>query len=163
MALPDFVNETLTFLDTNWNTSNAPKPVLIDGDEMRRFDNDQRAKSEAAYNENLLTVDASPPGTNTPLGTEYDHAIRHGVSVEIEAYHTDGGGQVADKDAFDNITTEAQRSLLVNRTYPLASAGEYGIKDLFIEEVNDESAASGDAHYFRYMYTVWYEGFEDLP
>lgn len=163
MALPDLVNETLTFLDTNWNTSNAPKPTLIDGDEMRRFDDDTRAKSEAAYNENVLICDSSPAGTNEPTGTEYDHRVRHGVGISVEAYHTDGGGQVADKDAFDNITTEAQRAILTNRTYPVSSSGEYGFTHLAIEQFNDNSRAEGDANYFRALFDVWFEGFEDLP
>lgn len=163
MTLPDFVNETLTYLDTNWNTTNTAKGVFIDGDEMRRFDNDERAKSESAINEKLITVDSSPTGTGEAIGTEYDRAVRFGAGVDIEGYHTDGGGQFADKDAFDTFVTEAKTAILTNRTSPPTSSGEYGFTHLAIEEESDESPTAGDAHYFRYLFDVWFYGFEDLP
>ena len=122
MALPDFVNETLTFLDTNWNTSTIAKPTLIDGDEMRDFNDDSRAKAVDVENENIVTVNSEPTGTNTPLGTEYDHEVRYGVNVRVEGYHADGSsGGITDKDEFDTLKGETRRSILVNRSFPVSS------------------------------------------
>jgi len=160
MTLPDFVQEVLDYLDTNWDKTNYdPKPTLVDGDEMR-LNSGGRARSTDVVNENIITVDSSPAGANTPIGTEYDHQIRHGANVQIEAYHADGGGQVADKDEFNTLVGEARRAILVERTFPPAT----DITDLRIEEENDLSAESTvDANYFRYTFDVWFEGYETLP
>lgn len=168
MALTDFVQRTLDYLDTqanggNWNTTTySPHPTLIDGDEMRDNSDDSRARAVDVVNTNVITVDSSPAGTNEPIGTDYDHRIRRGVGVSIEGYHQDGGGQITDKDDFDNLVSEARKAILTERTFP---SNTTGIKDLMIEEENDLSPPSdpNDADYFRYTFDVWFEGYENLP
>jgi hypothetical protein len=160
MSLPDFVQEVLDYLDTNWDTTNfSPKPTLVDGDEMR-LNSGGRARETDVMNENIITVDSAPTGTNTPIGTEYDHDIRRGVSVEIEAYHVDAGGQVADKDAFNSIVSEARRAILLERTYPVVPMTHLAIEQ---EDDNSPAQSHNDANYFRYLFDVWFEGYEDLP
>lgn len=159
MTLPDFVQETLDLLDANWDTNNfSPKPTLIDGDEMRRNSDDSRAKGITPLEENLVTVDAAPTGQNDPIGTEFDFRIQHGATVYCEAYHTDGGGQIADKDAFNSMVGEARRAILEGREFPVGD-----MTHLTIQDENDRSAAEGDAHYFRYEFDCLYTGFETLP
>lgn len=162
MSLPDFVNETLAFIDTNWNTSNySPKPTLIDGDEMRDFNDDTRTKGVDVINTNVVTVDASPTGTAEPAGLEYDRRIRFPVNIQVEGYHTDGGGEVADKDDFDSLTTEVKRTVFTERVRP---TNVTDIQWLEINQENDLSAEQGDAHYFRYEFDMVYVGYErDLP
>lgn len=160
MALPDFTQEVLDYLDTNWNTANFdPQPTLVDGDEMR-LNSGGRARALDVINENIITVDSAPTGTNEPIGTEYDHKVRYGVGVSIEGYHVDGGGQLTDKDEFQSLVTEARRAILTERTFPVS-----GMTDLRIEQENDESSAvdHDDANYFRYLFDVWFEGYETLP
>lgn len=160
MSRPDFVQETLDYLDSNWDTSNFdPKPTLVDGDEMRLYDGG-RARSLDVLNRNIITVDSGPTGTNTAIGTEFDFQIRYGAGVQIEGYHEDGGGQLADKDAFDSLVAEARRAILAERTFPVGN-----ITHLTIEQENDDSPAEShnDANYFRYLFDVWFEGYESLP
>ena len=162
MTVPDVVQRTLDYIDSNWNTNNySPQPTLIDGDDMHLDASGDRARSTDLVNTNVVTVDASPAGTNEPIGTEYDHRIRYGANVTIEAYHTDGGGQVADKDEFNTLVTEVRRTILAERTWP---SNTTGITHLAIEEENDLSADGpvDDANYFRYEFDVWFEGFESL-
>lgn len=164
MTLPSFVNETLTSLDTNWNTTNADKPTLIDGDEERDFNDDSRAQSVSALHENVITVDSGPTGSNEIVASDFDNKFRQGTDVIVEAYHTDGGGQVANKSVFNGIVGEARRAILEDRDADRSSADEYGILFSFIGDEDDRSAEQGvDAHYFRYEFPVFYEGFESLP
>lgn len=160
MSLPDFVQEVLDYLDSNWKTGNySPKPTLIDGDEKRLYGGG-RARDTDVVNENIVTVDSTPTGQNTPIGTEYHHRIRHGVRVTLEGYHQDGGGQIADKDGFDSMKTEARRAILTERSYPVDD-----MHSLKVEDENDLSPdnAPNDANYFRYEFDVWFEGYETLP
>lgn len=158
MTLPDFVEKTLDFLDSNWNTSRVAKPVLIDGDEMTYYANDTFAKETSAVNTAIITADSSPTGTNEILGDDYDLRVRRGVGIDIEGYHDGGGGTVTDKDEFNTIVDEARQAIYTNRTFPAD-----GMKDLMIEQEDDLSPTQGDAYYFRYTFDVWWEGFEDLP
>lgn len=161
MALPDFVQEVLDYLDTNWNTSNFdPQPTLVDGDEMRLYSGG-RARSLDVVNENIVTVDSQPTGENTPVGTEFDYRVRRGVTVQIEGYHQDSGGQITDKDGFDSLVTETRRAILVERTFPGVTT-DYQLTDLSVEDENDLSP-DGKADYFRYTFDVWFEGYEELP
>jgi hypothetical protein len=160
MSLPDYVQEVLDYLDTNWDTNNySPQPTLVDGDEMR-LNAGGRARSLDVLNANIITVDSAPTGTNTAIGTGFDFKVRRGVSVEIEGYHQDGGGQIADKDDFNALVTEARRAILAERKFPV---GE--MTWLTIEQEDDESAAAShnDANYFRYLFDVWFMGYESLP
>ena len=162
MSNPDFVQTTLDFLQTqadggNWDTNNAPHPTLIDGDEMRLNSDDSRAYNVDSLKDTLLTVDSTPTGQNEAIGTGFQFRSRFGVRVFIEGYHEDGGGPLADKDAFDSIVGEARRAILVDRVYPV---GTYNW--LTIEDENDRSPDL-KANAFRYEFDVWYNGYEDLP
>lgn len=159
MSLPDFVQTTLDFLDNNWDTNNAPKPTLIDGDEMRDNADNSRAKSVTPLEQNLITVDSAPTTQNEPIGTSFQYRTEAGATVYVEGYHADGGGQLADKDAFDAIVGESRRALMEDRVYPVGS-----FTHMRIENENDRSAEDPmDANYFRYEYDLIYVGFEDLP
>jgi len=164
MSLPDFVQETIDLLQTqgnggNWSAANySPHPTLIDGDEMR-LQSGGRARSVDIVNENVVTVSSSPTGINEPIGTEFDFRVERPVSVEIEGYHQDGGGQITDKDDFDSLVAEARRAILASRTFP--TSGD--ITNLEITEENDLSPDDGDANYFRYQFDVTYKGYEELP
>lgn len=160
MAIPDFVNETLSILDTNWNTSNASKPTLIDGDSMIDHPDGNRTRGVEVLSENVLTVDSSPPATIEAAGVGYDTLdIRYGVGIQVEGYHADGGGEVADKDEFDSIVGEARRALYEDRKRPFDD-----ITTMFIETERDESPTQPqDADYFRYEFDVWYEGYDFDP
>jgi hypothetical protein len=171
MALADFTNEVLTYLDVpanggNWDLGNfSPHPTLIDGDEESYFDGgiQGRASDADATTDLLITVDNAPTGTNEPIGTEFQFRIFRGVRVVIEAYHEDGatqGDQVADKDEFDSMVGEARRAILNERSFPVSGAG-FNMTDLRIENEADGSPTDGDAHYFRYEFEVWFRGFED--
>lgn len=170
MALGDFTKEVLTYLDVpgnggNWDTTNfSPHPTLIDGDEESIYDNgiQGRASDADAVRDILITVDNAPTGENQAIGTGYDNEFRRGVRVVLEGYHQDGGGQFTDKDEFDSMVTESRRAIYANRTYPITTS-DFAAKDLFIENEADGSPTDGDAHYFRYEYEVWFEGFETLP
>lgn len=164
MSLPDFTQEVLDYLDTqansgNWNTTNySPHPTLVDGDEMR-LHSGGRARSLDVTNQNIITVDSEPTGENTPIGTEYDFRVRRPVSVNIEGYHEDGGGQLTDKDDFNSLVTEARRAILTERSFPVGD-----MTHLTIEAENDEAPGPpNDANYFRYTFDVVFEGYEELP
>lgn len=161
MSLPDFVQKTLDYIDSNWKTANySPKPTLIDGDEMRLYSGG-RARDTDVVNTNIVTADSGPTGTNTAIGTGYKHKVRYGVGISIEGYHQDGGGQIADKDDFDSLKDEVRRTILVERSFP---SNLSDITHLTIEQENDLSPESPvDANYFRYEFDVWFEGYEDLP
>lgn len=175
MALPDFVQEVITYLTDgdgtheNWNTSNFdPQPTLIDGDEWRDDADDDRVRGVELTEANAIVVDSSPVGTNTPVGTEYDRSVRRGVHVTIEGIHEDAQGQITDKDDFDSLVAEALNAILSERTFP----GTTSMKDLFIEEESDESPTGvvrgntqeiESVNHFQYEFDVWFEGFEDLP
>lgn len=163
MSLPDLVQTTLDFLDTqadggNWDTNNAPHPTLIDGDEMRFHSDDSRARSPHPRDANLLTVDSTPTTQNEPIGTSFQYRTQAGVRVFLESMHADGGGQVADKDAFDTIVSEARRALMVDRVYPVGT-----FTHMIIQDENDRSPEVDPADYFRYEFDLRYIGFEDLP
>jgi hypothetical protein len=160
MSRPDFVQEVLDYLDGNWQTGNFdPQPALVDGDEMRLYSGG-RARSLDVLNQNIITADSGPTVTNTAIGTEYDFDVRAGVGIQIEGYHADDGGQVSDKDEFNSLVSEARRAILSERTYPVGS-----YHTLKIEQENDDSPAAShnDANYFRYLFDVWFEGYESLP
>lgn len=179
MALPDFTQTVIDYLtngtasNNNWLTANYdPQPTLVDADEWRRDSDDKRIKGVELTQANAITVDSSPTGTKEAIGTEFDHKVRFGTAVTVEALHAEGGGEVDDKDDFDSLVTEAQRAILANRTRPPVSSGQYGFTHLDIEEVSDESptgvehahvADLGEANHFSTEFTVWFYGFEDLP
>lgn len=159
MSNPDYVQEVLDYLDTNWDTNNfSPKPRLIDGDEMRDDSDGSRARNADPLKTNLITVNSDPTGQNEPIGTEFDYRHEFGVTVICEGYHVDGGGQVADKDEFNSLVGEARRAILTERGFPVGTDTHLTIRD-----ENDASASQGDAHYFRYDFDTWFVGFEALP
>lgn len=162
MTFPDIVQSELDYLDSNWNTNNySPKPTLIDGDEMRLYSGG-RARSVDVANTNVITVDSAPTTTSEIIGSEYDLKVRAGVTVSIEGYHQDGGGQIADKDDFDSLRAEAYRAgFEAERKTP---SGLSGYSHLEVPDINDLSPESPvDANYFRVEYDVIFVGFETLP
>lgn len=159
MSNPDYVQEVLDYLSTNWNTTNfSPQPRLIDGDEIRDDADDSRAAGATPLESNIITVDSEPTGQNEAIGTEFDYSHQFGAHVKCEAYHADGGGQITDKDAFDSMWGESRRAILTERKFPVGD-DTY----LTIEDEDDGSSGAGDAHYFIYEYDVWFHGFETLP
>lgn len=160
MAQPDYVQEVLDYLSDNWNTSNfSPTPTFVDGDEMRIDGTGARAKALSAVEENIITVDSEPTAQGEPIGTEFDFRMEAGATVVCEGYHVDGGGQLADKDAFDSMVGEARRAILTERKFPV---GE--LTWLTLENENDLSAQEPqDANYFRFTFDVIFHGFETLP
>jgi len=162
MSLPNFVQATLDSLNNNWDTNNfSPQPTLINGDDMT-LNSGGRARSIDVVNENVITVDSSPEGNDEPIGTEYDFDIQHGVNVQVEGYHADGGGQLADKSDFNDMYGEARRAILVDRTFPTSSNE---MRHLILTNENDLSRdeSVSDANYFRYTFDVLYYGYETLP
>ena len=157
MSNPDYVQEVLDYLQ-NWDTNNfSPKPRLIDGDEMRDDDTGNRARNADVIDENIITVTSEPTTQNEPIGTEFDYRHEAGATMRIEGYHVDGGGQLADKDEFNSLITEARRLVHANRTFPVSDDTWLELRD-----ENDNSSQQGDAHYFVWTADVIFHGFEDL-
>lgn len=167
MSQPDVVSEVLTYLtdgsgtQENWETANHdPAPILFNGNDHVRQDTGDRVKGVDLTENNVITVDASPPTTQSPIGTEYDHDLRIGAGVTIEGLHRDAGGEIADDDDFNSLVTEARRAILSERRFPVGN-----MTHLLIEEENNESptASRAETNHFEYTFTVWFEGFETLP
>lgn len=186
MVLPDFTDAVLTYLSEptgwgedgwgdgfwgggvkHWDTDNfSPHPTLIDGDEWSNHADSSRARSIdiATADIPIITVDSNPLGQNEVRGHEYNFNIRHGVRVICEGYHTDGGGQVDNVDDFGNMVQEARRAILTERTHPtFGDAKDFSPHHLIINNESNDSPSSGDAHYFRVEFEVWFIGAETLP
>lgn len=160
--MPDYVQTTLDFLD-NWDTGRySPQPELIDDENSEYYSSQhsrtgERVQSHDLTSGNAISVGSQPTTTQTAVGTEYDHRVRAGVGVTIEAAHEDVRGDVTGASDFKNLVGEARRLILAERTFPIPSEN---IHTLFIEE--EDNLSAGDRDYFRYEFDVWYEGYEEL-
>lgn len=168
MSLTNFVDQVLTYLtdgggsNENWDTNNhSPAPRLFRRDDRVDYDTSERIKQFDLLDGTVASVDSSPTRTNEPVGTEYDFRVRVGVGVRLEGVHEDAGGTVADDSDWRSFVDEAKRAILVERTYPAGT----NMCELRIEEENSETPTTDreDFNNFRYEFTVWFEGYEDLP
>lgn len=160
MSTPDFVEETLNFLDTNWSTTNySPKPRLIDRRDSREYPSGERVTDHDLTDNAAIGV-ADPEGyESTPegLGWEYD-AVEGLVRIRVEAAH--GGnnewGGIDGASQFKSLVDEAERCLKVERKWPLED-----YHHLQTERADPDPQAWGD--YYRTDLVARYVGKELLP
>ena len=156
MSTPDFTQETLDFIRTNWDTSNySPKPVPIDRRDSRRLDTGERGVTFDLTEGNAVGV-APVSTTYTPEGLGW-HAERaeSTVSIRAEGLHSHDHGDVADASDFRAFVDEVKRTLKVERKRPLP-----GYWRLNVREENEFSPENHD--YFRVDLSAEYVGLEDL-
>lgn len=153
--MPDFVNETLTFINDNWNTSNyAKKPILIDRRDGRWVNEDRRTTSVdlAVVNNTVVGVSDTPFSSYTPQGVGWSHQeAEEGVSIRVEGLHTDEHGTIADGSEWRNLTDEVKRTLTTERKRPF---GEYE----WLEVREADGRASDHTDYYRTDFDAAYTG-----
>ena len=155
----DLVQYVLNIIDGNWQLANYdPMPVRIHRDDSVRLDTGERTREFDLTEANAVGVSSAPETTNTPIGTEFDYAVRGGVSVRVEGAHHFTGGHITDSRDFDALVSEVKRTIHLNREWPLP--GE-GFHTLYIDNENNASADYRD--YYRYDFDIWFRGYTNLP
>jgi hypothetical protein len=154
------VEQVLTWLDSNWSSTNAPKPVLIDRDDAESASFAGRRVAYDLTDDNVISVGASPDRLTQPVGTEYDHRVEDGANLRIEAAHADEYGEVTGADEFQSIVDEARRAILTERTsQPTAGGTDY--HTVLVDGGRNRAPSAKD--YYRYDFDVLFVGYEDLP
>lgn len=158
MSTPDFVDETLRFIDNGWKTVNFdPQPALIDQRDSRRLDTGERNIEWDLEQGNAVSVGDSPGDSYTPEGLGWhSERVDAGVSVRIEGLHESEYGGIADARDFKQLVDEVKRTLNAVRKRPLP-----GYWRLEVEEKQSFSTENHD--YFRQDLAVGYVGLEQLP
>lgn len=157
--MTDYVQEVITYLDTNWDTNNYdPQPVIVDARDGTRNDTGDRVTDLdlGTLGADLIEVDkvderAEPEG----LGYSYD-AVEATVAVEVQAVHESEWGQITGPSDWVSLWQEARRALRVERKRPVA--------DIYRLEVRVNDEASGQfGDYYRQQLDAVFVGIEQLP
>lgn len=170
MHNPDYVRETLKFIDANFDDgygqgygveygSSFVKPTLIDARDMSEYP-DGPSDVTKELTETAVVEASGLPGTEyTPegLGWGYDR-VDAGVRLRIEAAH--GGrtewGPVDSAGEFRALVDEVERTLKVERKRPLEDTLR-----LEVRRREDGSIDWGDR--YREDLVVAYDTIEQLP
>lgn len=158
--MPDYVQEVLDFIDTNWKTSNySPKPILIDKRDGTWQNESRRTTSVDLTTEgNSVVMVGGGPGTDhEPEGIQWSHdRVEAGVGVRVEGLHEDEHGDITDSADFGSLVDEVERTLQVERRRP--------IDDYFSLIIRRTDRFSGNnTDYFRSDLSVFFDGLETLP
>lgn len=149
--------------------------VRIDRDDVLKYSGSstvanstpERTRQAELEQENAVSFSFTGQ-SETPVGTEYDHALERTVNVRIEGVHESQWGHI-DPDGSNGVeftgdgglVDDIRDAILQKRTFPSAGPAGISYKDLMIE---NSTPQSGDfADHYRYDFDVVFKGFETLP
>lgn len=164
MTLPNFVTETLRFIDANWNTTNRdPKPRLYDGRDMREYRNGAytgNREIEPDLTDGATIVVHDGDGVDeTPEGLSWEfNRIDGSVRVRCEGAYRGrtNPGTVSGADEWRDLWQEARRTLQVERKRPLT---DY----YWLRLDGDEQNSNNYGDYYRTELFGAYVGLDELP
>jgi len=159
MADHALVEHVLGWLE-NWNTSNAPRPTLIDRDDATSAAFAGRRVSHDLTDNHVVSVASSPTRQTTAIGTEYDHRVEDGVNVRVEGAHIDEHGTIAGSQEWQTVVAEAKRVTIGEEraSFPTVNGVDY--HTVLLGDENNRSPNYKD--YYRYDFDIVFRGYDEL-
>jgi len=145
----------------DWDTSNAPRPTLIDRDDATSPAFQGRRLSYDPTENHAVSVASSPERQTTVIGTNPDHRVEDGVNVRLEAAHVDEHGTIADSQEWQSIVDEAKRVTVKQEqtSYPTVNGVDY--HTVLLGEENNLTPNTKDG--YRYEFDILFRGYDELP
>ena len=159
---PDFTTFCLDILYSDWDTANAPKPIIIDRRNTSRMGAREPDREADLTVNNAVSVGASPTTTNTPSSMDFQYKYKAGADLHVHALDSSEGGHTASIREWEALKSEARRCINAQRRWPMPSdEGGAGGYTAYIDNENDDSQNWQD--HYRYQSDVFLVGREALP